>query len=80
MGQIVAARSRRYRLPTPGYPGVPHGIDVTKVAASGITPRVNTGLVHRDGHTGQIGAGIATLPLSMFVDAAENLRARAVHP
>ena len=37
----------------------------------GITPRINTGIAHREAGVGQIGAGITTAPLECFLAAIE---------
>ena len=60
------AESTRFKLPAMDFRGTPLGVDVRKVVETGITPRVNTGVLHvRDG-SGQIGAGVATAPLAAF--------------
>jgi len=35
----------------------------------GITPRVNTGIAHKDAGVGQIGAGLVRPPMAMFEQA-----------
>jgi hypothetical protein len=35
----------------------------------GITPRINTGIAHREAGVGQVGAGLVRPPLSVFEDA-----------
>jgi len=59
--------------------GVPVGIDVRRVVATGITPLVNTGIAGRRAGTGQVGAGVVRTPLGCFTAALEALAAgRAV--
>jgi hypothetical protein len=33
---------------------------------TGITPRINTGILHRSDGSGQVGAGIAVAPIDCF--------------
>ncbi|GIF42901.1 YlbE family protein [Actinoplanes xinjiangensis] len=73
MERITVTRSGRYRLPMAGFPGIPQGIDVRRVIDASIVPMINTGLVHRDPAIGQIGAGLAPIPLSVFQAAAAAL-------
>jgi hypothetical protein len=67
--RIAVARSTRLKLPTLDYRGTPLGIDVRKVVELGITPKVNTGILHATDGTGQVGAGVAEAPLACFRDA-----------
>jgi hypothetical protein len=45
------------------------GIDLRKVVELGVTPRVNTGIAHREAGVGQVGAGLVRPPMSLFEDA-----------
>jgi hypothetical protein len=36
---------------------------------SGITPRVNTGIAHKNAGVGQVGAGLVRPPLQIFEEA-----------
>jgi hypothetical protein len=67
--RIAVARSTRLKLPTLDYRGTPMGIDVRKVVELGITPKVNTGILHASEGTGQVGAGVAEAPIACFRDA-----------
>ena len=67
--RIAAGRSSRFKLPTLDYRGTPMGIDVRKVVELGITPKVNTGILHASAGTGQVGAGVAEAPMACFRDA-----------
>ena len=69
MDQICAGRSTRFKLPLLGLRGTPVGVDVRKVVETGITPRINTGILHRTAGTGQIGAGVAEAPVACFREA-----------
>ncbi len=48
---------------------MPSGIDVRKVAASGVQPAINTGIAHRKPGVGQVGSGVARAPLACFDQA-----------
>jgi hypothetical protein len=39
------------------------------VIETGITPRVNTGIAHKDAGVGQVGAGLVRPPMEMFEEA-----------
>jgi hypothetical protein len=69
MDRICAGRSTRFKLPILGFRGSPVGVDVRKVVETGITPRINTGILHGSAGTGQIGAGVAEAPVACFRDA-----------
>ena len=47
----------------------PVGIDIRKVVRLGITPIVDTGVLHKKSGVGQIGTGIARAPMEAFVKA-----------
>jgi hypothetical protein len=62
-------------IPSLGYRGLATGIDVRRVVASGVTPVTNSGLAHRAGGIGQIGAGYVWTPLGAYQAAAAALDA-----
>ena len=66
MGELVVGRNARWAIPMLDGQGVPAGIDVRRVAASGIQPAINTGIAHRKPGVGQVGAGVARAPLACF--------------
>jgi hypothetical protein len=76
MAAICAAESSRFTLPLLGGRGTPLGVDVRKVIELGITPKVNTGILHAGDGSGQVGAGVATAPLACFLDALLDLDRR----
>jgi hypothetical protein len=39
------------------------------VVETGITPRINTGILHRSDGSGQVGAGVAVAPVECFRSA-----------
>ena len=69
MQRICAGESGRFRLPILDNVGTPVGVDVRRVVESGVTPAVNTGIVHASDGSGQVGAGVAWAPIECFVDA-----------
>lgn len=73
MGRITLARNQGYALPALNFAGTPTGIDARRVVQTGIAPVINTGIAHRQAGIGQIGAGIARAPLSVFEDALRAL-------
>ena len=66
MYEITAAEHPHFTIPTLGFRGTPVGIDLRKVVELGITPRVNTGIAHRQAGVGQVGAGLVRPPKEMF--------------
>ncbi len=69
MYEITLGEHPHYRIPALGFRGTPVGIDVRKVAETGILPIINTGIAHRVPGIGQIGAGIVRPPLACFTAA-----------
>ena len=69
MYEITVAEHAAFTLPTLGFRGSPVGIDIRLVVELGITPRVNTGIAHRQAGIGQIGAGLVRPPLAIFEQA-----------
>ncbi|MFE3452609.1 DUF1116 domain-containing protein [Nonomuraea sp. NPDC059194] len=67
--RICAAESTRFTLPTMDFRGTPLGVDVRRVVETGITPRVNTGILHVSSGAGQVGAGVASAPFAAFRQA-----------
>jgi len=57
--------------------GSPFGLDVERIACTGITPVITTGIAHRQAGIGMIGAGIVRPPLQVFVDAWNAVRDQA---
>jgi hypothetical protein len=69
MYEISYAEHKYFTMPPLDFRGTPTGIDIRKVVETGITPRVNTGIAHRDPGVGQIGAGLVRPPMAMFEEA-----------
>jgi len=66
MYEITAAEHGQFTIPALGFRGTPVGIDLRKVVELGITPRVNTGIAHRQAGVGQVGAGLVRPPMEIF--------------
>jgi len=69
MYEITAAEHKYFTMPPLDFRGTPTGIDIRKVVEKGITPRVNTGIAHKDPGVGQVGAGLVRPPMAMFEEA-----------
>jgi hypothetical protein len=66
MYEITAAEHSHFTIPALGFRGTPAGIDLRKVVEMGITPRVNTGIAHKQAGVGQVGAGLVRPPMEIF--------------
>jgi hypothetical protein len=69
MYEITTAEHEHFTLPPLGFRGSPVGIDIRKVVELGLTPRVNTGIAHREAGVGQVGAGLVRPPMAIFEEA-----------
>jgi hypothetical protein len=69
MYEICVAEHSAFTIPSLGFRGTPTGVDIRRVVELGITPRINTGIAHRQAGVGQVGAGLVRPPLSVFEDA-----------
>lgn len=69
MYEITIAESKYFTMPALDFRGTPTGIDLRKVVELGITPRINTGIAHKNAGVGQVGAGLVRPPLKIFEDA-----------
>jgi hypothetical protein len=69
MYEITAAEHSHFTIPPLGFRGTPTGVDIRKVVELGITPRINTGIAHREAGVGQVGAGLVRPPMSVFEEA-----------
>jgi hypothetical protein len=77
MRVICVGTSSRFLIPSEDFRGTPMGIDVHRVAETGIAPVINNGMAHREAGRGQVGAGITRLPLGPFLAASRYLHGRA---
>jgi hypothetical protein len=73
MYEITLTENPAFSIPQLDFRGTPTAIDVRKVVRTGITPRVNTGIAHRQPGVGQIGAGLVRPPLEPFQQALRAL-------
>jgi hypothetical protein len=69
MYEITFAESKFFTMPSLDFRGTPTGIDIRKVVELGITPRINTGIAHKNAGVGQVGAGLVRPPLVIFEEA-----------
>lgn len=69
MYRITVAEHPDFQIPALGFRGTPTGIDLRKVVETGILPRVNTGIAHREAGIGQIGFGLVLPPMEPFREA-----------
>jgi hypothetical protein len=66
MYEITAGEHSHFTVPSLEFRGTPTGIDIRKVVELGITPRVNTGIAHKEAGIGQVGAGLVRPPMAIF--------------
>ena len=66
MYEITFAESKYFTMPALDFRGTPTGIDIRKVVDLGLTPRINTGIAHKEAGVGQVGAGLVRPPLKIF--------------
>ena len=71
MYEINFSEHEGFTIPVLNYRGTPLGIDVRRVMETGILPKLNTGISHKDPGIGGIGAGILRAPEKCFKDAFE---------
>jgi len=71
MYEITLAENPAFGIPALDFRGTPTGIDIRKVVRTGILPRVNTGIAHREVGIGQIGAGLVRPPRVCFERALQ---------
>ncbi len=69
MYEITTTEHPHFTIPPLDFRGTPTGIDIRKVVELGITPRINTGIAHREAGVGQIGAGLVRPPMEIFEQA-----------
>jgi hypothetical protein len=69
MYEITVTEHKSFNIPALDFRGTPTGIDLRKVVETGITPRINTGIAHKNAGVGQVGAGLVRPPLAIFEEA-----------
>jgi hypothetical protein len=73
MRNITIGTNSQFTLPALDFAPTAAGIDVRKVVDTNILPVVNTGIAHKEAGVGQIGAGITSAPLEVFVQTIASL-------
>ncbi|MDR5683455.1 MAG: DUF1116 domain-containing protein [Armatimonadota bacterium] len=73
MYEITLAENPAFGIPQLDFRGTPTGIDIRKVVRTGLTPRINTGIAHRDAGVGQVGAGLVRAPIACFEQAVRTM-------
>jgi hypothetical protein len=67
--EICFAEHSHFTIPALDFRGAPTGIDVRLVARTGILPKLNTGIAHKDPGIGMVGAGVLNAPDECFEQA-----------
>jgi hypothetical protein len=74
MYEICFTEHEHFTIPALNFRGTPLGIDVRKVAETGILPRLNTGIAHKEPGIGMVGAGVLRAPEACFAGAFETVK------
>jgi hypothetical protein len=74
MYEICFTEHEHFTIPALDFRGTPLGIDVRLVMETGILPKLNTGIAHKDPGIGMVGAGVLRAPKRCFRDAFEAIR------
>jgi hypothetical protein len=69
MYEITFSEHEGFTIPALNFRGTPLGIDIRKIAETGILPKINTGIAHKKPGIGGVGAGILRAPEKCFRDA-----------
>jgi hypothetical protein len=69
MTDITIGPNPEWTIPTFDNMGLSTGIDVRKVVQTGVSPVINTAIVHREAGRGQVGAGVVRAPMACFEQA-----------
>jgi hypothetical protein len=69
MYEICFAEHEHFTIPPLDFRGTPTGIDLRRVVELATTPRINTGIAHREAGIGQVGAGLVRPPMQIFEEA-----------
>jgi len=75
MVEITAGEHSAFSIPGLNFRGTPVGVDVRRVVETGVTPRLNTGIAHKEPGVGMVGAGLVAAPMGCFQAAFEALKA-----
>jgi hypothetical protein len=74
MYEICFTEHQHFTIPALDFRGTPLGLDVRLVMETGILPKLNTGIAHKDPGIGMVGAGVLRAPKECFTDAFEAIR------
>lgn len=66
MYEITCGASSKFQSPQLNGQGTPIGLDIVRVVQKGITPIINTAIIHKEAGRGMIGAGMARVPMELF--------------
>ena len=69
MYEITMGENAVFQVPALDFRGTPTGIDLMKIAETGIYPVINTGIAHKDPGIGMVGAGLVKPPTNCFDEA-----------
>jgi hypothetical protein len=69
MYEITYTEHKYFTIPALDFRGTPTGMDLRKIVEKNITPRINTGIAHKEAGIGQVGAGLVRPPISLFQEA-----------
>lgn len=72
--EICAAEHTHFTIPALDFRGTPTGIDIRLVARTGILPKLNTGIAHKQPGIGMVGAGVLHAPGECFKQAFDAVR------
>ena len=73
MDSVAVTAHEKFRIPQLDGRGTPVGINAVSVVETGIEPVFNAGIAHRNRGVGQVGAGLAQMPMAAFERAAEHV-------
>jgi len=69
MYEITYTEHKYFTIPPLDFRGTPTGMDLRKIVEKNITPRINTGIAHKEAGIGQVGAGLVRPPIELFQEA-----------
>ncbi|QWF20037.1 DUF1116 domain-containing protein [Nocardioides sp. LMS-CY] len=78
MRQVCGCDSPVYGLPNQDFAPTPAGIDVVRVADSGVAPATTLGFLSRNLGAGRVGAGVIRMPMQPFLEARKALAPRVI--
>jgi len=76
MRSICAGENPAFAPGAVDFTPAPLGVDIRKVVRNGVTPIIDTGVLHKSSGVGQIGTGIARAPMEAFLMALREMSRR----